>query len=444
MKGNDQVRFCEHCELSVRDLSQMTRAKAERLVRQSKGRLCLRIHRDPLGQIITRESIAPLYNISRRASRIAAGAFTAVMSMSTAAYAQRPELTAPGCRVPVAEQTQPLAQGNFAWLAVTVADYNGAAVLGAQVTVTNEQTGEIQSLVTDDAGLAKAWLGGGSTYSVEVQADGFIVNKTTKVSLRSSEETPLGIQLGVRALMGDVAISETHIGTENGAAAVDDTYKQPLVRAVNDDDMDEVNQLLRSGVSVDQPEADGTTALEVAVADESYPMILRLLRAGANANAVKANGQNVLFEFDDNSEIELILLMLKYGAEVNRIDNEGNTPLLKFAEWDSAEHVQVLLDAGANVNAQNNEGLSALMIAAQYANTETLSALLAAGADRNLRDHEGKTALQQAEENEDDEIADLLRGATGRIHTTRTPQTNDRPVVGRVKMIPEPPRVKKD
>ena len=32
MKGNDQVRFCEHCDLSVHNLSQMTRHQAERLV----------------------------------------------------------------------------------------------------------------------------------------------------------------------------------------------------------------------------------------------------------------------------------------------------------------------------------------------------------------------------------------------------------------------------
>src|SRR5436190_12277227 len=78
MTGNDQVRFCSHCDLNVTDLSQMTRVKASKLVQKSKGRLCLRIHTDVLGEIITRPSVQKLHAISRRASRFAAGAFTAV------------------------------------------------------------------------------------------------------------------------------------------------------------------------------------------------------------------------------------------------------------------------------------------------------------------------------------------------------------------------------
>jgi hypothetical protein len=39
MAGNDQVRFCQHCNLHVNDLSQMTRSDALRLVNESRGRL---------------------------------------------------------------------------------------------------------------------------------------------------------------------------------------------------------------------------------------------------------------------------------------------------------------------------------------------------------------------------------------------------------------------
>src|SRR5882724_7806253 len=76
MVGNDQVRFCEHCTLSVHDLSAMTRQKAMRLVGNSRGRLCVRFEHGPDGRPITKEP-TKLHRISRRASRIAAGAFTA-------------------------------------------------------------------------------------------------------------------------------------------------------------------------------------------------------------------------------------------------------------------------------------------------------------------------------------------------------------------------------
>jgi hypothetical protein len=70
MIGNDQVRFCEHCSLDVHNLSQMTRAKAERLVAQSNGRLCVRYHQDPTGKPLTLPVGQKLHRIRGRASRL--------------------------------------------------------------------------------------------------------------------------------------------------------------------------------------------------------------------------------------------------------------------------------------------------------------------------------------------------------------------------------------
>ena len=85
MSGNKQVRFCEHCNLHVTDLSSMTRQNAMRLVARSQGRLCVRFIQRPDGGIVTRSVPEKFYRISRRASRIAAGAFTATLSLSSAA-----------------------------------------------------------------------------------------------------------------------------------------------------------------------------------------------------------------------------------------------------------------------------------------------------------------------------------------------------------------------
>src|SRR6185295_17899117 len=84
MIGNDQVRFCEHCSLDVHDLSAMTRLQAERLVAKSNGRLCIRYRRDLSGQLQTLPLGQKLHHISRRVSRIAAGAFTATLSITSA------------------------------------------------------------------------------------------------------------------------------------------------------------------------------------------------------------------------------------------------------------------------------------------------------------------------------------------------------------------------
>ena len=84
MIGNDQVRFCEHCTLEVHNLSLLTRNQAQRLVARSKGRLCIRYHHDSTGRPITLPVRQKLRRIGRRVSRLAAGAFTATLSVTSA------------------------------------------------------------------------------------------------------------------------------------------------------------------------------------------------------------------------------------------------------------------------------------------------------------------------------------------------------------------------
>ncbi len=73
MIGNDRVRFCEHCNLHVSNLSAMTRQEAMRLVERSEGRLCVRFVTRADGQVLTKQFPKKIHQIARRASRIAAG-----------------------------------------------------------------------------------------------------------------------------------------------------------------------------------------------------------------------------------------------------------------------------------------------------------------------------------------------------------------------------------
>src|SRR5437868_9811315 len=69
MIGNDQVRFCEHCNLHVTDLSSMTRQEAMRFVARSQGRICVRFIQRPDGGVLNRRMPEKLYRIGRHASR---------------------------------------------------------------------------------------------------------------------------------------------------------------------------------------------------------------------------------------------------------------------------------------------------------------------------------------------------------------------------------------
>lgn len=80
MYGNDRVRFCGECQLNVYNLSEMSRAEAERLIGQAEGRLCVRYYRRRDGSIITQNCPVGLRAIKRRLSRVATAIATSVIS----------------------------------------------------------------------------------------------------------------------------------------------------------------------------------------------------------------------------------------------------------------------------------------------------------------------------------------------------------------------------
>src|SRR2546421_6291893 len=134
MIGNDRVRFCEHCKLHVTNLSNLTRQEAMRLVARSEGRLCVRFVRRTDSSILTKQAPPKLHQISRRVSRFAAGAFTATLSLTTAAAQTTNSQARPTA---VAEATAPqLGVGSS--VSGVVSDPQRAVVSGATVTLTSK------------------------------------------------------------------------------------------------------------------------------------------------------------------------------------------------------------------------------------------------------------------------------------------------------------------
>jgi hypothetical protein len=84
MSGNDEVRFCSHCEKDIYNLSEMNRVEAEKLVKTSKGKICVRYVKTPQGKFIT--NLPKLHKITRQA--MTAGALVTTLSLSALAYSQ--------------------------------------------------------------------------------------------------------------------------------------------------------------------------------------------------------------------------------------------------------------------------------------------------------------------------------------------------------------------
>ena len=55
MTGDDRTRFCGQCNLHVYNIVSMTGPEAETLIRQTEGRLCVRLHRRADGTVLTRD-----------------------------------------------------------------------------------------------------------------------------------------------------------------------------------------------------------------------------------------------------------------------------------------------------------------------------------------------------------------------------------------------------
>lgn len=401
MIGNDQVRFCEHCDLDVHNLSQLTRTQAERLVARSKGRLCVRYHHDPAGRPLTLPVGQKLHRIGRRVSRIAAGAFTATLSVTSAVAQQSVNYQRDSSNPAVATQPTTRSPMNSS-IAGTVKDQNGALIPGATVFVSNEELKLALYTSTSATGEFKIDSLQQGLYQIRIEAPGFAADEASSVYVSANSRALADRTLKVGELVEEVEVktgpNEAVEVTSGGIAFI--APENPFVRAAQEDDLEALRALL-AGQDVNlRDEQSGTTALEHAVKNANLEMVQLLLAAGANVNATNENGATVLMMLDDEATSDLVWALINGGADVNRKDNEGNTALMLTAIENNLDALRALLDAGAEVNAKNDEGRTALMLAADEGLVNNVRALVLAGADIDVLDEDGDTALSLAAEND--------------------------------------------
>jgi hypothetical protein len=197
MIGNDQVRFCEHCTLDVHNLSLLTRNQAQRLVTRSKGRLCIRYHHDSTGRPIMLPVAQKLYRIGRRVSRIAAGAFTATLSV-TSAVAQNSANSQSGNWIP-ANATQPQARWTVGSSIVgTITDQNGAVIPGATISLLNEELKVALYVSTGFDGQFRIDNLQAGVYKLRIEAPGFTPDQTDGLYVQANGEARADRTLSVR------------------------------------------------------------------------------------------------------------------------------------------------------------------------------------------------------------------------------------------------------
>jgi ankyrin repeat protein len=138
--------------------------------------------------------------------------------------------------------------------------------------------------------------------------------------------------------------------------------------------------------AITKVDADGTTALHWAVRNNDIAQIDRLLRAGANPNAANRYGVTPIYLACQNGSAAAVARLLKAGVSANATGNYGETALMTCARTGNVDAAKVLVEAGASLNAVESwHGETALMWAAAEGHPEMIEALIKAGADANAR-----------------------------------------------------------
>ncbi|CAN5583004.1 hypothetical protein BH20ACI4_BH20ACI4_01860 [soil metagenome] len=417
MTGNDEIRFCGHCNSNVNNLSAMTRKKALKIVRESQGGICVRYVQNPVDK--TPVFADRFYQITRRAG-IAAGVLGASLSLSSLTYAQgelRPRLINNETEISQTEQTdEDKTESAAASVSGTIIDSQGNFAFGVSVTLTNLKSNEIFYAETNGDGFYEFKDVAAGTYRLAVLNEkGNAQVESLEIAASSENRQDLALTLPV---VNDEIISELPEGVNfvtMGMIAITIVYDNPLSLAVSNDDIEEVKNLIAKGADVNGREKNSknTTPLFLAVENGNAEVAETLLNFGAKINARDNEKQTPLMRLDEDASAELVRLLIKHGAKVNLTDKEGNTALILAVEYGRTEVFQELINNGADVNAQNNEGETALMRAANDDDLEKVKILLIAGADVNLKNKEGETAWEQT----GDETVEKILESYGAVKT---------------------------
>jgi hypothetical protein len=200
MAGDSHVRHCMECKLNVYNLSEMTRAEAERLIASREGRLCVRFYRRADGTILTRNCPSGLQAISRRVSRVAGAVFSAMISL-VSAYAQAPQKSSPDANKEQASQ-------KGAKLTFTVVDASGAVISDARFSLRNKDTGTTQTGKTHSNGTGSLSSLAPGPFVLRIESPGF---KVMQYAVTIEKDKPQALHLVMQvseAMVGVVVVSD--------------------------------------------------------------------------------------------------------------------------------------------------------------------------------------------------------------------------------------------
>jgi len=204
MPGNDQIRFCNQCQLSVYNLSAMTRKQAEELIAKTEGRLCTKLYRRADGTIITSDCPVGLRAVKRRVSRAASATLSAILGFITNQTVAWADDGHKNCSHYTTKITRLQADEKTSLISGTVDDELKAVIVKAQITLVNKETKREYKTETDGAGEYRVSSLQAGTYNITISFLGFTAFKKENLKINAGEALRLNVTLLV-GIMGGAA-----------------------------------------------------------------------------------------------------------------------------------------------------------------------------------------------------------------------------------------------
>lgn len=203
MSGDEEVRFCSHCRLSVHNLTRLTRTQAASLVARSQGRLCVRYEQRPSDErIIFRDEAARGRGVWRRARLLAGTALAALLGLSSAAAqhsAHKSKSCPEGAQIKIKRSRLDARRDPARRLTGVVYDPNGAVIVGAHVVLRAKAGEAFRVAETNEEGAYKFDALDAGTYTLTAESPGFQKVTVEELSVGEQEEVRVDVTVPVES-----------------------------------------------------------------------------------------------------------------------------------------------------------------------------------------------------------------------------------------------------
>ena len=131
-------------------------------------------------------------------------------------------------------------------------------------------------------------------------------------------------------------------------------------RAINEDDVLTVWDMIREGFDLETTNIHAQTAIFIAACRQRIGLVKILHESGANIHVTEPRGQTLLIVAFLGKSLPMIEWALAAGVSPSRCNKNGDTPLHYAATLGYASVVAELLACGADPAAVNSKGTTVL------------------------------------------------------------------------------------